>query len=334
MNFYYLGIDHKRTSLEKREEAYRMREEIEFFCRHMMTDAAALFTCNRIEVYGVAESEKDAVRDIGLFRDRFPNFYREAYVEYSTRGALRHSLRLATGLESQLIGEKEILKQLRSWSKRLSSNSQLRYFWDKVILNARKIRMTSGFNQVNADIAKIVLKELSESKKIVVVGTGKVADLFAENNTNGIEMIFVARKKHKKAKQLARKASGSAVLVDHLSEEARDADILVSATSSPHYVISLEQMFEISRSRRKDLYIFDLAVPRDIEPGAGNIPGIFIKNIDDLITNFDNHNVKLLPRIKRAELLIEKEIKVLQKETIKNAVKSRYKAQPIGIETG
>jgi glutamyl-tRNA reductase len=93
-------------------------------------------------------------------------------------------------------------------------------------------------------------------------------------------------------------------------------------------------MFEISRSRRKDLYIFDLAVPRDIEPGAGNIPGIFIKNIDDLTANFDNHNVKLLPRIKRAELLIEKEIKVLQKEIIKNAVKSWNKAQPAGIETG
>jgi len=110
--------------------------------------------------------------------------------------------------------------------------------------------------------------------------------------------------------------------------------VLVSATTSPHYVISLEQMFEIKRRRQKNLYVFDLAVPRDVEPGAENIPGIFVKNIDDLSVIFDKQNIKLLPQIRTAELLIENKIKILEKELIKDAVKNWNKAQPVSIETG
>ena len=334
MNFYYLGIDHKRAALNLREEAYRIRGKIDFFLKHIMTNAAAVFTCNRVEIYGVVEDRHFANKAINLFRKHFPEIFSEAYTEDGNHGTLRHALRLASGLESQIIGEREILEQLNSWAIRLSGEPQLQIFWNRIILAATEIRKTSGLDRDNSDIAEIILNDLSKKQKIVVVGTGKVADLFAQNRTEGTEMIFVARKKHKRAKQLARKAGGTAVLIDNLSDVAKDADVLISATSSPHYVVTLEQMFEINRIRQKDLYVFDLAVPRDIEPGAENIPGIYVTNIDDLSVNFDRQNVKLLPRIERAELLIENKIKILKKEIIQDAFKSRHKARPVGVETG
>ncbi|MFH1552366.1 MAG: hypothetical protein ABID83_01835 [Candidatus Omnitrophota bacterium] len=334
MTFYLIGIDHKTVPLMMREETYRQRQDIHDFWQTAAGEAAVLFTCNRVEIYGVAENRHSAREAITLFQGHFPELFGEAYAENENNGTLRHALRLASGLESQLIGEREILEQLSSWARRLSGNLQLQYFWDRVIRAAKEIRTMSGLEWDNSDVAEIILKDLSKKQKIIVVGTGKIAGLFAEKRTEGIEMIFVARKKHKQAKQLARKAGGTAVLMDDLSDRAADADVLVSATTSPHYVISLEQMFEIRRRRQKDLYVFDLAVPRDIEPGAESIPGIFVKNIDDLAINFDKRNARLLPQIKRAELLIEDKMRTLREELVQDAFKGWHKAQFVGAKTG
>ncbi|MGB2599267.1 MAG: hypothetical protein WBB86_05605 [Candidatus Omnitrophota bacterium] len=334
MNFFYLGIDHKRASLDKREEAYRQRGEINFFCRHSLADAAVLFTCNRVEIYGAADNKLSASREISLLRERFPGLFGAAYVKDNTIGTLRHALRLASGLQSQLVGESEILKQLSSWLIRELGSSHLGSFWGEVISAAEWIRARSGLDRDSSNIADIILDDLGAKKRIVVIGTGKIAALFAKSKIKGVEVIFVSRKKHKRARRLAKKTGGAAALMNDLQNVVLEADALISATSSPHYVIGRDQILEIMRKRQKDLHVFDLAVPRDIEPGARSVPGVVANDLDDLTANFDKQNIRLLPRIKKAELLIEWKIKMFQKELWKDAFKSWYKTQPAGIKAG
>jgi glutamyl-tRNA reductase len=339
MNFYLIGIDYKRASLYEREKAYYEKERIKFFSQKVLMNASALFTCNRVEIYGLTEDKHSANREINLIKSAFPEIFREAYVKNSTFKTLEHALGLASGIESQIIGEAEILKQLYSWRLNEIGAFSLKYFWSKVLSSSAKIKEKAGLIK-GRNIAEIVIKDIYEGdpnnkrKKIVIVGTGKVADLFAEVISDNIEMFFVSGKKQKRSRQLAKKAKGEAVILDNLTDIASEVDVLISATSSPHYVVSFEQMFEISKRRKNNLKVYDLAVPRDVEPISGSIPGIFLKNLDDFNEDFKKYNGLFSGEINKAKELIYAEAEIIEKELIENVAKGWNKAEPAGIKTG
>ncbi|MBU4312634.1 MAG: hydroxymethylbilane synthase [Candidatus Omnitrophica bacterium] len=282
MILYLIGIDHKSATIQEREPLYRRRSEITDFWKGIGEDHVALFTCNRIELYGISEDIFSVSRAIGLFQERFPEFSEYSYVKEGRDEVIEHAFRLACGLESRIIGEKEILKQLDSWIKEDSFPLIWKNIWSEVLDRAKHIRASSGLDSVKNNIAKIVFKDLGFKKNIVIIGTGKIAQIFSENKPLGVNLYFVARKKHKKAKRLAKESGGSAVLLDDLGKLLLGADAVISATSSPHYVLRKEHFLDILQKRNRPLFLYDLAVPRDIEPGVGRIPGIFLQNLDDL----------------------------------------------------
>lgn len=331
MILYLIGISYKQAPLSLRESIYKARKEIIEFWQEPGRDHVALFTCNRVELYGASEDIFSAAQAIELFQIRFPWIFERSYVKFGDREVVEHALRLACGLESQVIGEEEILEQLNSWIRQASFPLALRRIWNDILGKVEAIRIKSGLKQVKANIATIIFKDLSKHKDVVIVGTGKIAQVFAENKPDGINLNFVARKKHKRARQLASQSGGRAILLDDLEKLLLSADVLISATSSPHYVLKKEHFLNIIKKRNKPIYLYDLSVPRDIEPDVGNIPGIFLQNLDDLNIVFEQHNRSLNSYIKNAELLVQDHYK--ENDNVYSC-QSRRAAEPVGIKAG
>ncbi len=331
MILYLIGISYKEAPLSLRESIYSARKEIIEFWQKLGKDHVVLFTCNRVELYGVSEYILSVAKAIELFHIRFPWISERSYVKYGTEEVAEHALRLACGLESQVIGEKEILEQLNSWIRQASFPLVLRNVWNDVLGKVESIRIKSGLKGVKANIATIIFKDLTRYKDVVIVGTGKIAKVFAENKPDGINLYFVARKKHKRARQLASQSGGHAILLDELENLLLKADVLISATSSPHHVLKKGHFLNIVKKRNKPIYLYDLAVPRDIDPDVGNIPGIFLQNLDDLNIIFEQHKRGLNSYIKRAELLVRDHYK--EKDNV-YSYQDRDAAEPVGIKAG
>lgn len=304
MDLYLIGIDYRSAPISLREPLYRRGNEIASFWNTVAKEAAVLFTCNRIELYGVSEDIFQAAGIIKSFKERFPQVFEISYVKNGVDEVIEHSLRLSCGLESQIIGEEDIVKQLKSWIKQDSFPYILKKIWEEVLTKAQEVRVKSGLKGVKNNIATVIFKDLGKQKEIVVIGTGKIAQLFSENKPDRINLHFVARKKHKRARQLARQAGGRAILFDDLRDVFLSADAVISATKSPHYVLKKRYFSGIIPKPKSLLYLYDLAVPRDIEPEISDLPGIFLQNLDDLDRIFKQHNKGLSESIKKAELLI------------------------------
>lgn len=307
MTFYLLGIDYNHVPLFVREEAYRRRRELEEYFRDK---APVLFTCNRTEVYGIAENGFEAEKEIHLAKEAFPLVFGSAYSEYETQEVVLHALRLATGLKSQLVGERQILKQLKAWISESAMHPDLERMWKKVMDEAEEIRMKTGLDS-EYDISRIVMEDLTDKmhlkkrKTIVIVGTGKVAELFAESNNGKHDLYFVSRKNHSRARRLAKVSGGEVVKREDLFKVLKDADVLVSATRSPHYVIKKKDLIFIMKGRERPLHIYDLAVPRDIEHTAWDVKDLYLNDMDTLGEVFDRVNRRKLLNARKAYREIE-----------------------------
>ena len=312
MYFYLIGIDYKTVPLGVRESFYRQRLEIIDFWR--AKEAALLFTCNRIEIYATGNNEDTAFGYITEFSKNFPDFFKYAYVKYGEKEVFQHALRLASGLESQLAGELQIFQQLRNWRIQRYLPFALDGLWKKVLYLSEVIRLQSGLNDDENNIASVVYADLNKHlnsarpQEIIVVGTGKIAELLAKYRQRGIRLNFAAHKNYQKAKELAKSSGGRAFLLEDLAQVLAKAGALISATASPHYVLRKEDFFNASHP----FYVYDLALPRDIEPAVRDLPGIFLRNLDDLKKVIRQFNQRNQEKIQLASRLVEEAIEGYQ----------------------
>ena len=314
MFFYLTGVDYRSAPIEVREEILRQRREIEdFWQRENPRDSAILSTCNRLEIYEAAESADEGLSHLWAFSTRFPLVSRYAYTIYSKRQIFRHALRLACGLQSQIKGEEQILIQLSNWIETNSFPDSLKPFWNKALLVSRQIRSDSGLDNTKTDISSLILDDIDRRLKpagrlkIVVIGTGKIAELFARQTGAERKMYFVANKNFLKASLLAQKSDGLAAQFKDLPGLVPEADVIISATSSPHQVIKRSD-FDGGLGRSVyPLLIYDLAIPRDVDPDLCNIDGISLWNLDDLDKVFARYNRSIEKEIMTASKLAEDE---------------------------
>lgn len=297
MNFYLIGIDHKKTPIDIREAAYWGRPDIIRFLAVSGAGQTAVFsTCNRFEVYGIAENVVDAKHNIDLLQNRFNAIFNNAYIILDKTNVFDHLVRLATGLESQIRGETQIFAQLGTWAEQKSFPEALGRLVYDALLAAHGLRAKFSLNMPENNIAVLLYdRMLSQSDRdnllnVVVAGTGKIAELFALYKPEGVRLYFAAHKNILKAQILATRANGKALLLKELPTLILNADVLISATSSPHRVFDKNYFLKIAAQRKRNLYIYDLAVPRDVTPDVKNIHGIVLKNIDEAILNVDFKN--------------------------------------------
>jgi len=328
-----LGIDYKSTPINLREIAFLKRAQIENFWQEHSFLGKALFTCNRIELYGFFKNIESPRVAFRLLKEEFPEMFDQAYIKTGEKKVFEYILSLGVGLESQVIGEMQILNQLKSWHKNLDSSCKLKQIFSESLSLSQKVRSLVGLNDPEANLANIVAREVSssvsssEKVKIVIVGTGKIAELFADKLYKNFEITFVSRKKHSRSRQLARKCHGEALLLDRLEELITKADVLIGATSSSHYVVKKELFNSISHKRKKPLYIYDLALPRDVDPEVATHEFVILKNTEDIDELLEKHNVKLKANILRAQLLIEESVSILLDKESNDFDKVRDKTQ-------
>jgi len=283
MNFYLIGINYKTAPIDIREGLYKRRKDILIFWENCAdVESAVFFTCNRIEIYIVSQNPDQAISRISQFKKNFQAFFGHDYVKSGRQNVFNHGLRLSLGLESQIKGEQHIFYQLKKWAEENSSKHYLSALWAD-IFNSRQ---EPGAKAVN--IGDVVIYDIAKRigfkapLEIAVVGTGKIAQIFSEVVIPQANINFYAHKNFKQADIFAKRAGGRAFFLKDLYKTLSQADVLISATSSPHYILKKDDLSKALIGRKKQLYIYDLAMPRDVEPLAKDIEMIFLQNLDDL----------------------------------------------------
>ena len=324
-----LGVSHKTAPLELRErlaltEGRAVGVLNELVQRDEITEAVAISTCNRTELYVYAADSVGAeAATLGLLS-------REAETQptdlvshlYSLRGAdaAEHLFRVTAGLDSMIIGEAEIQGQVkRSYELALVEGATgpiLNRAFRAALGAGKRARTETAISQRSMSIPSVAVGLAQrtigklEDRRVLVVGAGETAELTARAlAAKGVNAIFIANRHYDRAIGLADRFAGSAVRFDELPEQMVAADIVVTSTSSPHTVVDREALSEVMAARRRrPLLLIDLAVPRDIQPSCRELAGISLYDMDDLQAQVERNasgresEARLVESILRAEV--------------------------------
>jgi glutamyl-tRNA reductase len=333
-----LGISHKTAPVALRERlAFTEREASEFALAATASaevrEAVVISTCNRTEVYlvvvGAGGALVKAEGDVlGLLARRAGIRPTELAQEiYSPRNcdAARQLYRVTAGLESMIVGEAEIQGQVRrahEAAMRAGSTGALtNRLFAAALTTGKRVRTETGIGSsrvsvpsVAVDLALSVLGGLEE-RHVVILGAGETSELTARALAEqGAGTIFVANRHADRALSLAQRFGGSVVGLDGLPEQLLHADIVLSSTSSPHPIVGREELELVMRQRRerspptRSLLLIDIAVPRDIDAGCGELEGVTLYDIDDLQAVVARNLDTRASEIPRAEQIVEEEI--------------------------
>ncbi|MFP4631987.1 MAG: glutamyl-tRNA reductase [Halobacteriales archaeon] len=317
-----LRVTHKRAEISEIEELCKPETEdvlLDLVDNDDVDEAFVLQTCNRAEFYVSAETVERgrealerAGRDVGVRSG--------VAVESDHADSVEHLMRLATGLESMVVGEDEILGQMRDAYHTASELGCLGGSLGKATLKAlhvgERARQETSINEGNASMgsaaAEVARRRLGslEDVTVVVVGAGDMGELVARAlaERDHPDEVYVANRTFASARRLADEVDGEAVRFSSLSRYIREADVVVTATSAPHMV------FDASDFEGHDALVMDLANPRDVAPDADDVDGVSLVDIDDLSEVSEGGVERRLEAVDDVEEIISEEREVLERE--------------------
>jgi glutamyl-tRNA reductase len=324
-----LGISHKTAPVALRERlAFTELEAVEFSQQATASaevrEAVVISTCNRTEVYLVVGDPVQAEGDVlGLLARRAGIRPTELAQEiYSPRNcdAARQLYRVTAGLESMIVGEAEIQGQVRRAHEAAMRAGTTGAFSNRLFAAAlttgKRVRTETGIGSsrvsvpsVAVDLALSVLGGLEE-RHVVILGAGETSELTARAlSEQGAGTIFVANRHADRALSLAQRFGGSVVGLDGLPDQLLRADIVLSSTSSPHPIVGREELELVMAERGgRSLLLIDIAVPRDIDAGCGELDGVTLYDIDDLQAVVARNLDTRAGEVPRANEIVEEEI--------------------------
>ncbi|MDP3730788.1 MAG: glutamyl-tRNA reductase [Candidatus Omnitrophota bacterium] len=326
MNLALIGISHKTAPVRVRERFSFTTEELKEGLQKLkkigsVRSVVVLSTCNRMEIYAQFDDVDLGMREITQFLvDTFSSGEDEIRrYFYTLNGAnvVRHIFRVACGLDSQILGETQILGQVKS-SREIASQAEsicglLDYLFIEAVRVGIRIRSLTKISQGNVSVGSAAIKMLEErsdsiqGKSVLVIGTGKIGGIVCNYlKDKNVKGIFVSNRTYTKACELASRCGGKAVNFNRLKSELRVSDIVISVTSSPHIILPYKTLSETMRLRNRPLLIMDLALPRDVDPMAKNIPGISLFTLDDLASVVEENCANRQEEAKSAEKMIQK----------------------------
>ncbi|MEN8132150.1 MAG: glutamyl-tRNA reductase [Pseudomonadota bacterium] len=302
MPLYTLGINHTTAPVGVRERVVFPSDQIEKALQGLIhvigvTEAAILSTCNRTELYCNLQSlghDDQILRWLGDYHrldriDLQPFLYR-----YLDRSAVRHALRVACGLDSMILGEPQILGQLKSAYQDADHagtlGRELSRLFQHAFSAAKQVRTDTsiGANPVSVafaavNLAKQIFENLSEQSALLI-GAGETIELVARHLAGGkIGHIVVANRSVERAKALAEQFQGKGIGLTQIGDTLPDSDIVVSSTASPLPILGKGLVERAIKQRRhRPMFMVDIAVPRDIEPEVGELDDLYLYTVDDL----------------------------------------------------
>ncbi len=328
MHLIIAGLNHKTAPVDVREKcAFSRMRQMEIYKalrgNSAFEGAVLLITCNRTEVYTVVPDSAEGFKALENMLHAYSGLDRYGFAQYiyqySGQQAVSHLFAVSAGLDSMVLGEQQILGQVKEAYQIAQDNqatdSLLNILFQSALHAGKKIRTTTGIGKypVSTSSAAVSLcREIFnqlETKQVLVVGAGETGELAVKHlMSNGVQSVIVANRTFDHAREMAEVVGGRAVHFDCLPDELRKADIVISCTAAPHFVIREDNCGEIIRSRRsEELVMIDLAVPRDIDPAMAGIDNLFLYDVDDLQNVVDQNLKERLKAAHQARTIIEEE---------------------------
>lgn len=298
-----IGLNHKTAPVEVRERLAFSSEDnpkvLQTMRREPWVDEIVLFsTCNRVEFL---LATKDIPKAVGAVKDFLADFkktphsaFEQALYVYNGDEAVRHMFRVASSLDSMVVGEAQILGQIKE-SYREACNHRTcgvvlnrlmhRSFWV-----AKRVRTETGIGDhavsisyAAVELGRKIFGEL-EGKAVLLVGAGEMAELAVEHLvTNRAGPIFVANRTFERGLEIAEGFKGTAIRFEEIPEYLKQVDIVISSTGAPNYILRHGDFKGVMRARKnRPLFLIDIAVPRDIDPEINRITNVYVYDIDDL----------------------------------------------------
>ncbi|MBI2892373.1 MAG: glutamyl-tRNA reductase [Deltaproteobacteria bacterium] len=294
-----VGLSHKTAPLEVRERLAIPAGELESAVRtmrelHTITEAMLVATCNRVEAYVVSRDPSGAARQVREHlegRARAP--LAEFLYEHQGKGAVRHLFHVAASLDSMVIGEPQILGQVKDAYAAAERAGALGAVLGRCVPRAfgiaKRVRSQTGIAQgavsvssIAADLATKVLGDLA-GRRVLLVGAGKMGETSAKQLSKRGGKLTVVNRSYERAEELARGCGGEARAFGDLENHLQVADVVICSTASPKFIITHDLMASVVRARRyRPLFMIDIAVPRDIDPRVNDLDNVFLFDIDDL----------------------------------------------------
>jgi glutamyl-tRNA reductase len=298
-----IGLNHNTAPVEIRECLAFDGDETQIALKKLtaqpsITEALLISTCNRIEVLLAVKDKDQAVSTAKSFLAEFKKVslgdFAESLYLFEGDEAVRHIFRVASSLDSMMVGEPQILGQIkeayRCATTIKSASVILNRLLHKTFFVAKRVRTETGIGDhaVSISYAAIELGKkifrTIENKEVLLIGAGEMAELAVEHllrNRSG--RITVANRTFEHGLKLARRFHGSAVRFEEIADVLNQVDIIISSTGSPNFVVKRDQIKPLMRKRRnRPLFFIDIAVPRDIDPDINRINNVYVYDIDDL----------------------------------------------------
>lgn len=318
---FTLGINHHSAPLAIRERVAFHAEKLHVALADLthspaIKEVAILSTCNRTEIYCSADTPEVVVEWLSRYHqvdrsDLAPYLYMHDQPE-----AIRHAFRVASGLDSMVIGEPQILGQMKD-AVRIAEESgtlgtQLHKLFQRSFSVAKEVRSTTaiGANIVSMAAAGVHLAErifeTVEQQRILFIGAGEMIELCAAHFcARQPKQVTIANRTLERGRALAERFSGTAIRLDELGEHLAQHDIVVSCTASPLPIIGLGMVERAVKARRhRPMFMIDLAVPRDIEAEVGELDDVFLYSVDDLAQVVENGRESRQAAVVEAETII------------------------------
>jgi glutamyl-tRNA reductase len=329
MNLILIGMNHKTAPLDLRERLsiscegaiHPLREIMKI---PKMDGVIYLSTCNRVEVLAQTIQIRETAEGLQDFILQHGNLSREELIRclyvYENQEAVRHLFRVTSSLDSLVMGEPQILGQVKDAYRQAVDNGTTGIILNKIMHYAfrvaKRVRTETGLaaNAVSVSFAAVELSKKIfgglQGKTVLLIGAGEMSELAARHLINyGAAQILIANRTPARAQQMAEEFHGRAVLLDEIEETLRDVDIVISSTGAPGYVITAGMVAAALRRRKNRLlFLIDIAVPRDIDPAAGALENVFLYNVDNLQDIVDENVRGRMQEAQKAEVIINEEV--------------------------
>ncbi|HIJ59772.1 MAG TPA: glutamyl-tRNA reductase [Nitrospirae bacterium] len=331
MNIIVLGLNHKTASVEVREKIAFSGTKLEEGLMHFSSisqikETAILSTCNRVEVYFVVDKDNadeaiEKIQDvISIVHNIEKSLFLQHLYNHRNKKAVKHIFRVASSLDSMIVGEPQILGQLKDAFdlslKKKTTGVILNKLITHAIYTAKRVRTETKIaeNAVSisfaaVEMAKKIFISLTE-KRVMLIGAGEMAELAARHLiNNGVSNVIVANRTFERGCELANLFNGKVVKFEDFQRELVNVDIVICSTGASSYIINKEQMHKIMKERKnKPVFIIDISVPRNVAPDINDIDNVYLYDVDDLqdvvYSNINNRKKEA----EKAENIVSEEV--------------------------
>lgn len=334
MNILVIGLNHKTAEVEVRERLAFNENKLEEGLLKLrqvpgVREAVILSTCNRVEIYTEVEDAEKTADAIMTFLSEFhgigkPSMERSLYT-YMDTAAVRHVFRVASSLDSMVVGEPQILGQIKDAFdfalRKKTTGMLLNRLMKKAISVAKRVRTETKISEnavsisfAAVELARKIFTDLSDMS-FMLLGAGEMAELAAKHIMScGIREIIVVNRTYDRGCELAGEFNGRAARFEDLLKEVAHTDIIICSTGAPAYVLKKDELQRVMKERRqKPIFIIDISVPRNIDPEINSLDNVYLYDVDDLqgvvAANIQERNKEA----EKAEKIIEEEIEAFQR---------------------